>query len=347
MSSLGELNRTVQLSSAANDFTMYAKTMLASRFRRSDALSIANDVSPRVKEILKGAVESGSTVDATWAAPLVPYRQISEGFVASLAPWSAYDRIYADNAFLRCPLKTLISIVSSGATGAAVSELAAKPLSQLSFTRATLEPAKVVSFIVMTEELARSALPAAITMLGNELRRACAIATDDLFLSVLAEATGVASSASTGLTAAAFIADLNTALQAISIGANSKVYLILPANVCKTVTLLRDTSGPLFPGMTVTGGTIQGIKVVVSDAAGDTGYLIDASQVATESDLVMLTSADHASIQASDTPTSGEQQLVSLWQNNLTGLRAERYFGVEVLRDTAVALIIDMDLPTA
>jgi hypothetical protein len=84
---------------------------------------------------------------------------------------------------------------------------------------------------------------------------------------------------------------------------------------------------------------IAGIRVVVSDAASDTATLLDASQVATESDVITLSEGTHASLQMDDNPTSGAQALVSLWQNNLVGLKAERTFGVELLRSEAVALI--------
>ena len=338
--SIEDLNKVVYLSSAASDFVHVAKLIAATRGKWSDMQELAKTVpSARVREVVKAGVAAISMSDA---AALVPYREIATGFAASTAPWSSYDRIYNDNAFMRTPLKTGISIASTAATGSSVSELAAKPICEVSFTRATLEPVKVWSAIVSNEELARSISAAAITRLGDELRRACALSTDRSFLATLAACTGVASNASTGLSTTQFLADLDTALQAVSIGANSKLYLILPPNVCKTVALLRDTGGLLFPGMTVSGGVIQGVKVVVSDAAEDTGTLVDASQVATESDLITLAPADHASIQMDDDPTSGATTLVSLWQNNLTGLSAERWFGVEVLRSTAVALITGM-----
>jgi hypothetical protein len=46
-----------------------------------------------------------------------------------------------------------------------------------------------------------------------------------------------------------------------------------------------------------------------------------------------------------DDPTSGEQTLISLWQNNLQALRAERYFGATVLRSTGIRLIADFANP--
>jgi hypothetical protein len=61
MKELRELNRIVSTSTAANNFTMYAKAMMAGRFRPSDALAASPDASRRVKEILaKGAVAAGT-----------------------------------------------------------------------------------------------------------------------------------------------------------------------------------------------------------------------------------------------------------------------------------------------
>jgi HK97 family phage major capsid protein len=283
-------------------------------------------------------------MDANWGADIVPYRQISEGFVASLAPFSAFDRILSDNSFLRTPFKTLISVASSAAVGSSISELAPKPLTKLAFTRAILEPIKALAFLVINEELAKSALPAAVSMIGNELRRACALATDKAFLAAIGESTGVASNASSGY----FNNDLVTALQSISLGANSRLYLILPPNICKDVALVRNAIGNLlYTQMTVGGGTIQGIKVIVSDASTDVAYLLDASQVAAENEIVNLAQADYASVEMDDNPTSGATSLVSLWQAGMTGMRAERWFGVELLRSDAVALITGLGEVTA
>jgi hypothetical protein len=101
----------------------------------------------------------------------------------------------------------------------------------------------------------------------------------------------------------------------------------------------------VFENMTISGGNIQGVKVVVSDAAGDVATLVDAAQVATEADLIILQEATHASVEMDDSPTGSATTLVSLWQNNQTGLRAERWFGVQLLRSTACALITGLSSP--
>jgi hypothetical protein len=52
MSDLAALNRVVHLSTAASDFTQYAKALMAVRFRAYEAAK-APGLSARVKEILK------------------------------------------------------------------------------------------------------------------------------------------------------------------------------------------------------------------------------------------------------------------------------------------------------
>jgi hypothetical protein len=114
--------------------------------------------------------------------------------------------------------------------------------------------------------------------------------------------------------------------------------LILPANIWKNVALMRDSGGPIM----VDGMIGDTIRILPSNATTDVGYLVDASAIAVENGLVELQLAEHAALQLSDSPSAGAQNLVSLWQNDLVGMRAERWFGCELLRSDGVALITDM-----
>ena len=49
-----------------------------------------------------------------------------------------------------------------------------------------------------------------------------------------------------------------------------------------------------------------------------------------------------ATLKMDDDPTAGSYQLVSLWQNNLVCMRAERFFGAAVLRSDGIAVISGM-----
>jgi hypothetical protein len=67
--------------------------------------------------------------------------------------------------------------------------------------------------------------------------------------------------------------------------------------------------------------------------------LIDAKGIAAELDGLTLDSTRQASLQLSDTPSSGEQTGVSLWQANMTGLKVEVAFGAVAMRSTSVTTI--------
>jgi hypothetical protein len=66
---------------------------------------------------------------------------------------------------------------------------------------------------------------------------------------------------------------------------------------------------------------------------------IDATGIAAADDIITLDAATKGSLKMDDAPGSGPQQMVSLWQNNLTALRAFRYFAFDRLRDSAVSWV--------
>jgi hypothetical protein len=79
-------------------------------------------------------------------------------------------------------------------------------------------------------------------------------------------------------------------------------------------------------------------------AVVDSGSIVafDATQIAMNSASIEIEGSDAATIQmdtAPDSPPSPSTPAVSFFQNNLTGLRATRYFGAERLRAGAVSVI--------
>jgi hypothetical protein len=75
-----------------------------------------------------------------------------------------------------------------------------------------------------------------------------------------------------------------------------------------------------------------------SNAASD-AVLFDATQIAANSDTIVIGASSQASLQLDDNPSSGAQQVVSLFQSNMRAMRATRFFGAEVLRPEAIAVI--------
>jgi hypothetical protein len=130
------------------------------------------------------------------------------------------------------------------------------------------------------------------------------------------------------------LADLTAALLRLTIGADSRLWLITSPKLFKTLSLLQGTGGYL-----VQDGAIGPVRLAPSDAATTVATLIDARGIAAELDTVKLDSSQSASLQLDSDPTSGSYQLVSLFQNNCTALRCEIWFGSLALRSTSVTTI--------
>ena len=327
------------------DFNQLARLMVQHDGNFLNLRLIVHEVkglSPRVATIVKTAVDVGGTTEGNWAAPLGDYAAVSAAWLESLRPFSVFDRMLADG-IVRVPLKTRISIVTGSVTGYGIAQANVKPISSLSLAADTIEPRKAVATIVISEELAKFATPAAEKLFNAELKKGVAAATDSVFLSGLA--VGVTPSASAGSSAANVLTDLQTLLAAVTTGPNSRLYFIVDAtNAKKLVTKTNSSGAVAFAGMGINGGEIlPGVQALVSDQlAANTAMLVDATGIIGETSNVDLKMARHATMQFDDAPDSPPTALtgmVSLWQYNLRALMAERWFGFSKARSTAVAML--------
>jgi hypothetical protein len=375
MGSIDQLNRSVSLESASSDFTRFVKAqakqfLLAQQgFKSLDLLEIATAqkgassrlremcgispaeieqykeriMDPVPDEVLQGRMlnKAGVAIGSItgWGSPLAPYAQASEAFLASLAPYSSFDRILNDNGFYPLPLRTRIAVASSAAVASSVLEAAGKPVSAMSFVQVQNPALKAIGQIVLSAELLRFTVPAADRLFELEMQKAVALATDSKFLQTVALAAG-ASHPSTGLSASAFLADLALALGSIQTDEASeakRLYLVLPTAAYKTVLLLRDVGG-----MLVVNGKIGSINIIASSGTAHDGYLINAAAIGAASDLVTTEISRASDVEMQDNPTAGDFHLISMFQNNLILIRAERYFGATVLRSNGLATISGM-----
>lgn len=330
----------MSLDTRAADFVSYAKTLLLAD---GDVTAAATMRAPeRVRNIIRAAVDAGTTTDTDWAASLSEYRQVSNGFAEALRQVSIFDRMLADGALRRVPLRSRVVAVTTAASGAEHSEGAPRRVSELGFSDETLPVRRVDATVVVSDELARSASPAATALLGTELRNGVAAATNSVFVDRITN--GVTPTASAGSTAANAITDIGVLLGAVALGEASRPYFITSPARAKSGAMKLTTAGTFaFPQLTPVGGSIAGIPVLVTDAV-DTGevLLVDASGLAGDSDVIVLDGASQATIQldnAPDQPPSATTVATSLWQNNLRAIRAYRYFAIERFRDDAVAAI--------
>ena len=342
---LAAMNKIYETSAAANDFAHFCGLLLRGQdLPSAAAMAEANPrTPPRVREILKAAVDAGTTTGTTWAAPLAPYTAISEGFIASLRSRSVFDAVVAAG-MRRAPLRTKLAIVTAGADAQGVDEDAPKPLSRLSMDGTDgIAEIKIPVILILPKELLRLATPGFTDFLSNEMRTAIAKASDAAFLPAAID--GLTPLNSVGETAVNFLSDLRTLVEETDAHAAASCVLAVTPLIARQVALMSTTAGePAFPQMTTSGGTIAGIELVPSDAqAAETMTLIDATGFIGDPGQVFADQAAAATLEFSDGPGSGAQQQVSLFQTGSKAIRLERRFGFERTRDAAVATMSGAD----
>jgi HK97 family phage major capsid protein len=337
MGSIGELNRAVSLDSGGNDLVKAWKLLAAARGDLDLARRAAAEpgTSSRVREVIQSAAVTKAGVSVIGLSDaLAWYKPLADGFFASMAEFSALAKIFNVGDFYSVPLRTIIPIINTPPGGDSSGEAFAKAMSSASFSSQKLEPSKSTSTVIVTNELARSASPAAMAQMSRELRRAAGIEADRHFLAILAATSGITTAASTGVTASAVLSDLTGRLTALTIGADSRLWWIVPPKLFKELSLLQGTGGYLMVN-----NKIGQISVAPSDAAGTVATLIDAKQVAVGLETVNINVSSEATIELDDNPTSTDYKLVSLFGSNLTALMAEVWYGCLGLRSTAITTL--------
>jgi HK97 family phage major capsid protein len=328
----------------ANAFVQAARAILCSHTRAEarDFLRLVH-AHDRAAELLeRSAVQPGSTTDSTWAAPLA-VSQLSDAFAETLRNASAFDAVLAAGGFMRVPPIATVAITTLAPPAYLVGEQAPKPASLMNFSSASVSMAKVASYVVLSDELLRSAGPGPINLLSRELKGAIGQSTDAYLIAQLtAGLTAIPSTA--GSAALAIRADLRDLLDAVSFGANAALYYITTPQIAKRLSVVGDSAGGrMFPGLSPTGGVLDNVPLLVSDAAvAGSLLLFDATQVAVAAGPIELDRSTTASISAEtapDSPPISGSSYINLFQQNLAALRAERFLGISRLRSTAAAIL--------
>jgi hypothetical protein len=206
-----------------------------------------------------------------------------------------------------------------------------------------LEPIKSVAQCVISKELARAASSEAHALIARQLSQAVATSTDLEFFNLILASISPTSSA--GGDVKGVRSDLTTALDALSTGADSKIFFVVSSSTAKRLSVMGDTvGGSAFPDMSPSGGSIGNTPTLVSDGL-PSNYLValDASQIAVGAEPGMnLSTSEQALVAADSSPDSppvAGTVMTSLWQSDLIAIMTERFWGAERLRTTAVAAI--------
>lgn len=351
-------------------FARYGRCLLLSKGNVMQAQQIALNQYPQMEglqEIMKAAVAGGNTTDTTWAAPLVQYQQYAGDFIEYLRPQTILGKFGAGGipSLNRVPFNVTISGQTSGGTADWVGEQAPKPLTKFDFVNVNLRWAKIASIAVISEELARMSNPSAESLVRNALASAVIARMDTDFIdpdkAVVANVSpasmtnGVTPIVSTGGNSAEEIRADIRALFASWISNNvnpANAVFIMSPGAALALSLMYNSIGSAreFPGISMNGGTLEGIPVIVSQYAANDGgsagslvILINASDVYLADDgQVMLDVSREASLQMDSAPTNppvAATVMVSMFQTNQIAIRAERYINWAKRRASAVAYL--------
>lgn len=316
---------------------------------------------PEVETLLRAAVDIGTTTDSDWAAPLVN-NTLSNEFIELVRAEAVMGRI---NGFRRVPFNISFPRQTGAASAGWVGEGLSKPVSRPSFDRVTHPWAKMAGICVFTNELMRFSNPAIEAMVRDDLREAIVTLEDTTFLdNTAASATRPAGlqniipagneMASTGGTVAQITADLSAMIQLATADGNvlNNPHWIMSPRSAAYLGLVRTTQD-LFAFREEMGrGTLLGIPVVVSSrvpvnlGAGAETFIALVSagdiMVSDDGDTSIDTSTE-ASIQMDSAPATPPTPLVSFWQQNLVGVKAERFKYWSARRTTTHAWLSSVD----
>lgn len=352
-------------------FTRYAMALARSKGNLMQAAEISKawDDTPQVETVLKAAVAAGTTTDTDWAAPLVEYQNMASEFAELLRPATIIGRI---PGLRRVPFNIKIPRQTGGSSVGWVGEGAPKPVSALAFDQITLGMAKTAGIVVITDELARSSSPSAEQVVREDLIAQTAQFLDAQFVDPAVAAVSNVSPASitngvTPVTASGTDADAVRAdvqeLMGKFVTANMSlagaVWIMTEMQALALALMLNPLGQPEFAGLQIngdSGGTFFGLPVVISEnvpanpgsgeplaGMGARIILAKASEILLADDgQTMLDVSSEASLQMDSAPTNppaAATVMVSLWQMNMIGIRAERYINWSKRRAGSVQYI--------
>jgi HK97 family phage major capsid protein len=307
--------------------------------------------------VTRAAVAAGTTTDAAWAGALVSAANLSGEIIELVMKESIIGKLTKAR---RVPFNVRIQrqTVALGSAGW-VGQGQSKPFGRGSFDFITIPWAKVALIVAITEELARFSNPQAETLMRDLLVRAIRDFLDEQFVnSAIAPVANLSPGgitnglpggqtfASAGNTHTLIQADISRALVRLHAGNApvAPVWIMNPQAAIALGAVLNSFGQPAYP--TVGGNsTLSGYPLITSAHLPSTQVvLMDQADVLIASDdSVTVDVSREASVQMDSAPATPASPLVSLWQQNLIGLKAEQFAYWMRARDEGVVLITGVD----
>jgi HK97 family phage major capsid protein len=225
------------------------------------------------------------------------------------------------------------------------------PLGRMTFDGPSTSITKYGILQAFTNELFRVADERAIALIERATLRGLRRAEDRLLLSADAAVPGVSPAGLLfGVTVIGggspeSIDDLEELWTSVRDGDPDAPYFIASRRGAMYLATLSNSGVPQFPDVNVmTGGSIAGVPLVLSKAAGANLILIDASLLAVSDLGIDMDRSEHASIEMLDNPTNSAitgtgTALVSAFQANAVVLRFIRWLNWKLLAADAVGFV--------
>jgi HK97 family phage major capsid protein len=361
-------------------FARFVKFMAMGHGNARDAYEMAKTVYPnetplhnvlkmhigmgRSTDFIKTAVAGAIPTTAAFAGALIQYTDLANDFVNYLRPKTIIGRL---PGLRNVPFKIRVKRQTGGSTASWVGAGKAKPLSNSAFDTVTLDFTKLAALSVITDEVARLSTPSAEMLVRDDLAAAVIQTMDSDFIDPSNSGSsnvkpasitnGTTNTVATGTTTQAGIATDVQVLFSPLISANidtTECAWIMSPTTALGLSLLQNSLGQqVFPGVTINGGTFQGLPVVVSQAAGLVGnsdgahivVLVHTPSILIADDgTVAVDVSREASIEMSDAPSNQSANgtgasMVSMFQTNSLAVRAERWVNWVSSRSAAVSYL--------
>ncbi len=353
-------------------FTRFAMALMAGKGNLMQSVEIAkrwDDQTPEVSTVLKAAVAAGTTTDAAWAKPLVEYQNMASEFAELLRPQTIIGRI---PGLRNVPFNIKVPRQTGGSSASWVGEGAPKPVSALAFDQISLGVTKLAGIVVMTDELVRFSNPSAEGIVRQDLIDTIVQTMDRDFVdpanagsasvkpaSITYGMTPVVASGTDADAARKDVQALMGKFVTANLSLAGAVFIMTEMQALAFALMLNPLGQREFPDIEIngdSGGRFFGLPVVLSEnipanpgsgdplvGAGSRIILAKASEIMLADDgETLLDASNQASLQMDSAPTSppvAATVMVSLWQMNLVGIRAERFINWTKRRPGAVQFI--------
>lgn len=292
----------------------------------------------------KAVVGAGSTVN------LPPFADPSARAYRDV--YLVDDLIHRSQGLIEVPIGVPIPSPELDAMFAWTGQGMPTPTGTMTATSVQTEVTKIGGNQVFSNELFRTIHDSNIRLMNQVTTKAFTAATDAAWLSADAEVSGLRPA---GLLAGLsplgsgspsnLEDDLQDLFAAVRGGEATFPTLVTSRQGALYLASQHNNGTPLFPGVSVmNGGTIFGVPLLLSRAAGTKLILYDAGSIAVSDLGAEITRSDHAAIEMVDTPvnsaaTGTPANLVSAFQVGATILRLVRWLNWKTLTDDSVAYL--------